>query len=325
MIKFCYDKVWLIAVVGKKESYETDSVLAKRRDIMVRSMTGYGRKVCAIDRMDITVEIRSVNHRFLDISAKIPQTILYLEEEIKQKIKEYFNRGRVEVHIHLEGGALVSRNLVVDWKLMDQYIEHLRTIKDTYHLAGEIPLEMATGISDLFQVEEVGQEFDGLSESLLETVQGACSQAYQMREKEGGELAKDLLSRVENIEKLSKWLGERRDIVIMEYRDRIINRIQDYLQGEIKEDARIIQEAALLAEKGDITEEVTRLLSHVNQFRHTLLQQSSVGRKLDFIVQEMHRETNTIGSKSNDIQISEKVVDLKSEIEKIKEQVQNIE
>ncbi|QTM99363.1 YicC family protein [Sediminibacillus dalangtanensis] len=292
---------------------------------MVWSMTGYGREVCTKDRTGITVEIRSVNHRFLDISPKIPQTMLFLEEEIKKVVKDYFSRGRVEVHIHLDGDALIKRNLTVDWELMDQYIDHLRKIKEKYHLSGDIPLEMAASHSDLFRIEEDGKEQGGLSEAVIETVERACRLVYKMRYKEGVQLAEDMLSRIENIKKLAKWLGEHRDIVIMEYRDRIINRIQGYLDEEVRDNARIIQEAALIAEKGDITEEVTRLLSHVDQFRHTILQQEAVGRKLDFILQEMLRETNTIGSKSNDVQISERIVDLKSEIEKVKEQTQNIE
>ncbi|SDL75731.1 YicC/YloC family endoribonuclease [Sediminibacillus halophilus] len=292
---------------------------------MVWSMTGYGREVCTKDRTGITVEIRSVNHRFLDISPKLPQTILFLEEEIKKVVKDYFSRGRVEVHIHLDDDALIKRNLTVDWELMDQYIDHLREIKAKYHLSGDIPLELAASHSDLFRIVENEKEQGGLSEAIIETVERACRLVYKMRDNEGSQLAEDMLSRIENIKKLAKWLGERRDIVIMEYRDRIINRIQDYLDEEVKDNARITQEAALIAEKGDITEEVTRLLSHVDQFRQTILQQEAVGRKLDFILQEMLRETNTIGSKSNDVQISERIVDLKSEIEKVKEQTQNIE
>ncbi|WP_153462530.1 YicC/YloC family endoribonuclease [Sediminibacillus terrae] len=292
---------------------------------MVRSMTGYGREVCTIDRTGITVEIRSVNHRFLDISLKIPQSLLFLEGTIKKAVKGYFSRGRVEVHIHLDEEGLMKRNLSVDWELMGQYINHLREIKERYHLSGDIPLELAAGHVELFRIEEERKEQGGLSEAIIETIERACGLVCEMRSKEGGQLAEDMLLRMENIKKLSKWLGERRDIVIMEYRDRIINRIQGYLDKDAKDDTRIIQEAALLAEKGDITEEVTRLLSHVDQFRLTILQREPVGRKLDFILQEMLRETNTIGSKSNDVQISERIVDLKSEIEKVKEQTQNIE
>ncbi|SDJ73458.1 YicC/YloC family endoribonuclease [Sediminibacillus albus] len=293
---------------------------------MVWSMTGYGREITTIGETAVTVEIRSVNHRFLDISAKMPRSLLFLEEKIKRTIKSYFQRGRVEVFINIEGGGLVKRSLTVDWTLMDQYIEHLSTIKNRYDLQGNIPLEMITGIEDIFNVQEQEHSQDELAAAIIDGVDSTCCQVYEMRRKEGSELANDMLKRIDYIRNIAKWLGERREIVIMEYRDRIVNRLQEYLQDNgINDESRMIQEAAILAEKGDITEEVTRLDSHANQFSKTIQLNEAVGRKMDFILQEMLREANTIGSKSNDIQISEWVVGLKSEIEKIKEQVQNIE
>lgn len=291
-------------------------------------MTGYGRKVITIDKTNITVEIRSVNHRFLDISTKMPRSLLVVEDAIKQEIKSHFLRGRLDVFITMEGEGFVQRKLHVDWDLIEQYVEHLKTIKERFQLSGQLSLDMMTKIEELFTIEESEQKVDSVKEALLNAVNNACIEVTEMRKTEGEQLAKDLVKRINLIENIVKMLGERRDIVIIEYRDRILKRIESYIteNKELRsEESKVYQDVALLAEKGDITEEVTRLTSHAKQFLEVLYQGDAIGRKLDFITQEMHREANTIGSKSNDVQISECVVALKSEIEKVKEQIQNVE
>lgn len=293
---------------------------------MVMSMTGYGSSKESVNNTVVTVEIRSVNHRFLDISTKMPRSLLVIEEKIKKIVQSYLHRGRVEVFITIEGEELVERNVSVNWKLMEQYISNLKEIQNRYQLQGDIPLDIVTKFEDIFTVKENDQQTSELFHVIQTSVIEACVQVCEMREKEGKELSKDLISRIQFIEDTIKLLGERRDIVIIEYRDRIKQRIQDYIKEErIDDESKILHEVALLAEKGDITEEVTRLHSHVSQFLQIVTEEGPIGRKLDFILQEMHRETNTVGSKSNDAQISQWVVSLKSEIEKIKEQVQNVE
>ncbi|MBM7571767.1 YicC/YloC family endoribonuclease [Aquibacillus albus] len=293
---------------------------------MVRSMTGYGRDVISFNNSTITVEIRSVNHRFLDISTKIPRYLIDIEEDMKKMMKNYFLRGRFDVFITIDGEGFVERNLVINWSLMDQYISHLREIKRRYQLAGEIPVDTVTQIEDLFTIQETEQESDSLKQAILTAIENASQQVLEMREKEGNELVKDLRTRIELINSTVKKLGERRDIVIIEYRERILNRLEQYLKEELRSDeSKIYQDVAVLVEKGDITEEVTRIDSHINQFLDTIKQQGAIGRKLDFILQEMLREINTIGSKSNDVLISQYVVTIKSEIEKVKEQIQNVE
>ncbi|MRH42203.1 YicC family protein [Aquibacillus halophilus] len=293
---------------------------------MVNSMTGYGRNVVHVNNTDISVEIRTVNHRFLDISTKIPRSLLVMEEQMKKVIQSFFHRGRVDIFVNIEGEGLIQRKLIVNWELMDQYITSLQEIKEKYHLNGDIPIEMVTKIEDLFTIQENEQEHDYMYDAILSAVESSSKQVAEMRSKEGQELVKDLVSRIEIIQNIVKQLGERRDIVIIEYRERIKARIEEYLNEDLTGDKfKLNQEVAMLAEKGDVTEEVTRLNSHISQFLKTISQKGPIGRKLDFILQEMHRETNTIGSKSNDVLISEWVVTLKSEIEKIKEQVQNVE
>lgn len=293
---------------------------------LVKSMTGYGTSTFNIENTSITVEIRSVNHRFLDIVPKYPRTFLFLEDKIKRIIKSYFNRGRIEIHIDMDGKGFVNKSILTDWDLMDHYMQQLQIAKDRYSLPGDIPLSMLTVLPDLMTVQENEEKPSQLQEQLLTHVEQACQQVVEMRVEEGKHLVDDIMKRVSIIRDMVLLLEGRRKAVVEEYRLRIKKRISEYVNNQISiEDGRIHQEIALLAEKGDITEELTRLHSHLDQMKELCQSDKPIGRKLDFIVQEMNREANTIGSKSNDHKIGEWTVGLKSEIEKIKEQVQNME
>ncbi|MFQ3543392.1 YicC/YloC family endoribonuclease [Halobacillus rhizosphaerae] len=293
---------------------------------MVKSMTGYGRKSLDMEGVRLNVEIRSVNHRFLDISTKLPRALLFLEEKMKSQIKESLARGRIDLFVTIEGQGLLTRKLEIDWAIVDQYISHLQDVKKRYQLTGEITIDMVTKLEHVFSVQEKEGDIDGLQTSLLAAVQESLNRVIVMRSEEGERLRKDLSSRCETIHEILHKLEERRPFVVEEYKERIRSRIEAYTREEMNPDeSRVLQEVGLLADKGDVTEELTRLNSHLQQFLNTLTIQESIGRRLDFIVQEMHREVNTIGSKSNDKQITEGVVSLKSEIEKLKEQVQNVE
>ncbi|WP_099158036.1 YicC/YloC family endoribonuclease [Virgibacillus ndiopensis] len=293
---------------------------------MVKSMTGFGRDVVHIGETTITVEIRSVNHRYLDFNTKFPSAFLFLEDRIKRVVQSYFKRGRIEIYIGIEGDGFVKRSLHTDWDLMDQYMEQIKRAKERYNLSGEIPTSIITTMPDLFSIQREEQQVDRQTESILTSIEKACSKVSEMRENEGKHLLHDILNRMETIRNTITLLHTRRESVINEYRDRIFWRINEHLDGRASiDDARMLQEIALLAEKGDITEEITRLFSHIDHFLQTTENQDAIGRKLDFILQEMHRETNTIGSKSTDPKIGEWVVSLKSDVEKIKEQIQNIE
>lgn len=289
-------------------------------------MTGYGSSTLQVEGTTITVEIRSVNHRFLDIIPKYPRTFLFLEDKMRKIIKTYFSRGRMELHIEVEGETFINRSVVADWALMDQFIEQLHTAQERYKLKGEIPISIVTQIPDLFTVQEQEQKPSEIQERLLACIEDACKQVQDMRIEEGKKLLEDILNRITAIREMILSLEGRREIVVEEYRTRINKRINDFVQDSISlDESRLIQEIALMAEKGDITEEITRLLSHLDYIEEISNHQEPIGRKFDFVLQEMNREANTIGSKSTDHMIGEWTVAIKSEIEKIKEQVQNIE
>lgn len=292
---------------------------------MVRSMTGYGSSIVSLDNAVITVEVKSVNHRFLDVQLNIPSPFMYLEEKLKERIRAFFGRGRVEVTLNIDGTGAVAKTLETDWMLLDQYMEQLKQIKARYQLTGDIPMDIILSIPELFTVRETN-DANGLSENILTCVVDACSKLLTIREDEGEKLLADINGRIHTVKELVGRLQTRRDQVIEEYRHRIYQRIETYIGDKLDMDnQRIYQEIALLAEKGDITEEITRLFSHIDHFFSTIQQDTQIGRQLDFILQEMHREINTIGSKSTDPKISEWVVSIKSEVEKMKEQIQNIE
>ncbi|MBB6452980.1 uncharacterized protein (TIGR00255 family) [Salirhabdus euzebyi] len=293
---------------------------------MVKSMTGYGRHVNSYRDTRITIEVRTVNHRFLDLSIKMPKTLLHLEDKMKKLAREYFKRGRIDVFVTIDGTGLVDKNLQVDWNLVDQYMEKINQVKDRYQLTDTVSVKDILQLDDVFFITDQEEEDASFQEILLHTCKKAMKLVAEMRSKEGEAIAYDLGSRTEGIKQIVFKLEQHREKVIEQYRDRIKQRIEEYIKNDLwDQDSRIIQEVALMAEKGDISEEVTRLFSHIDQFLLTLKKEEPIGRRLDFIVQEMHREANTIGSKSNDVNISEWVVELKSEIEKLKEQAQNVE
>lgn len=293
---------------------------------MIKSMTGYGKKTIEVGETKVHVEVRSVNHRFLDITTKIPRTLLFLEDRLKRAVKEKLSRGKVDVFVTIEGLGLFEKKIEIEWSIIDQYVQGLKQIQGRYDLTGDLSIDMVSKLENVFSEKEVEENSDVLKSALLQALEDAILQLVHMRLHEGRELFQDLQVRVEHARQYIRYIDERRPVVIEEYKERIKSRVEEYTKDYITPDeTRILQEVALLAEKGDVTEELTRLESHLVQFESTLGREEPVGRRLDFIVQEMHREVNTIGSKSNDAQVMETVVNLKSEIEKMKEQVQNVE
>ncbi len=289
-------------------------------------MTGYGKSTVEVGDKTIHVEIRSVNHRFLDITTKVPHTLLFFEERLKQVVKGRLTRGRVDIFVTFEGENSVEKKIDVNWEIVDQYLTRLKDIQRRYDLTGDISIDMVSKLDYVFSEKEMESDSDELKMALLEAVDDAVRQLVEMREKEGHELYEDLNTRIAKTRSWLDSLDERRPMVIEEYKERIRTRVEEYTKEQLRPDeTKILQEVALLAEKGDVTEELTRLQSHFIQFEDTLSMDEPVGRRLDFIVQEMHREVNTIGSKSNDGKMTEMVVNLKSEMEKVKEQVQNVE
>lgn len=323
---FCVQIWFLTTIICKIDKERNRSNYVRSVNDLLKSMTGYGNQIIQMEQYTISVEMRSVNNRFLDITLKMPRYLMYIEEQIKRQVKGYFTRGKLEIFITINGQGNIQKNLQVDFELLNQYMKSLNEMKSKYQLQGDIPVSTLVGLPEIFEVQEEEKRDEALKENILNAVEKSCQEMMIMRETEGTFLEKDILMRLEKLYDITARIEELRPQVIQEYQERITKRINAFLENVSEVDgSRITQEVAILAEKGDITEETVRLKSHIEHMRKTVKETNSVGRKLDFICQEMHREANTIGSKSTASELNRLDVMLKSEIEKIKEQVQNIE
>ncbi|WP_010282580.1 YicC/YloC family endoribonuclease [Bacillus timonensis] len=291
---------------------------------MIASMTGFGRAEKESNATYVHAELKSVNHRFCEINIRLPRQLLFLEDKIKKAIVEYVKRGRVEVFLTIEGEGLVSKTLSIDWELLDSLVASTKQIQEKYQLTDQITTQQLLSNENILSIEEKELENKEIESAVLEVIHSAARQLKQMREVEGKKLIDDIFLFLDEVEENVHIIKKYAPKVVTLYRDRIEKRIKEYVGNEFDEN-RILTEVALFAEKADISEELTRLASHIGQFRETVQANEPIGRKLDFIVQEMNRETNTIGSKANDPAIAKHVVEMKSLLEKIKEQVQNIE
>ncbi|MFS0823668.1 YicC/YloC family endoribonuclease [Bacillus sp. 1P02SD] len=291
---------------------------------MIASMTGFGRAIKESNAFSVQAELKSVNHRFCEINVRLPRQLLFLEDKIKKAIGEYVKRGRVEVFLTIEGEGLVTKTVSIDWELLEALVTSTKQIQDKYQLTDQITTGQLLSNEDILSIEEKETENQELETVVLEVIESAALQLRQMREVEGKALIEDIFLFLGQIEENIHTIKEYAPNVVSHYRDRIEKRIKEYIGNEF-DDNRILTEVALFAEKADISEELTRLESHISQFRETVQTNEPIGRKLDFIVQEMNREINTIGSKANDSLIAKHVVEMKSLLEKIKEQVQNVE
>ena len=293
---------------------------------MIKSMTGFGSEY-SDGKRNVIAEIKTVNHRYADISVKMPKRYSFAEEKIKSLIKEKVKRGKAEVSIIVENLTEEDTTVKLNTLVAGQYVNNLKELKEAYGLTGEIDIKLVATMPDVLKAVPDVENEDEAAAVIFEAVKMAVSNLDAMREVEGAKLADDLLMRGQLIRDIVKKIDARAPMVAREYTLKLQNRIKDLLgdQVDIPED-RILVEAAVFADKANITEELVRLDSHMNQLK-TILTASSepVGKKLDFLVQEMNRESNTIGSKANDMEITSLMLETKSEIEKIREQVQNIE
>ncbi|MDR0137308.1 YicC/YloC family endoribonuclease [Metabacillus idriensis] len=291
---------------------------------MVCSMTGYGRSSIGNDKLTITAEMKSVNHRFFEINVRMPRQLMSIEDKIKKVISSIINRGRVEVYITIEGESLADRFIEVDWNLLDQYVQAAASIQNRYDLHNGLQL---TDLLKLEHVIAVGEQAKGNEEihsMVFEAVQDAAEKLKEMRMAEGAHLKIDLQKQLAFLESYVSDIEKYAPHVVLRYKQRLEKKMAELSECTIDE-SRLVTEAALFADRADISEEITRIRSHLSQFRETMQKEESIGRKLDFLVQELNREANTIGSKANDKDISKCSVELKSVIERVKEQVQNIE
>ncbi|WP_017753672.1 YicC/YloC family endoribonuclease [Calidifontibacillus oryziterrae] len=293
---------------------------------MVVSMTGFGRSKKEHENFKVIVEMKSVNHRFCEITVRMPRQFLLFEDKLKKTVNQYIGRGRVDVFVTVEGEGYINRTLQVDWNLLSQYEQAVEKAKHSYKLDGSFSVEQLLNLPEVFTVNENEDGIEVLEQVLLEVTKEAAIELQNMRKIEGKALKADIVARLELIDLAVQYLIPLSADVVEKYRERLTKKMNDFLNGVYEVDeGRILTEVAIFADKADINEELTRLHSHIGQFYKIIEANESIGRKLDFLVQEMNREMNTIGSKANDVQISQKVVEMKSELEKIKEQVQNIE
>ncbi|MDO9530122.1 MAG: YicC/YloC family endoribonuclease [Syntrophales bacterium] len=295
---------------------------------MIRSMTGYGRAESALEGKKLVVEIRSLNHRNMEILFRLPGILFPLEVEIKKKISEKLFRGRVEVNVQLNSSGL---NLEYEGKfelnlpLIRNYHSLLIDLKEELGLKGEISLDMITGLKGGIVPSEIEMDMEAVWEELEKTLNHSIEALIEMRGKEGEAIYRDFLSRLDTVKKSISSVKLRTPMVLLEYKKRLSDRVKELTDGMEIDETRLCQEVAIMAEKSDITEEVVRFESHIGQFYEMLESSGAVGRKIDFLLQEMNREVNTIGSKSPDAEISYNVIEIKNEISRLREQTMNIE
>lgn len=289
-------------------------------------MTGYGRGENIKDDRKFTVEIKSVNHRYNDITIKMPRAMNYMEDTIRKKLNQCISRGKTDVYIFFETSSKEDIQLILNETLADAYIEQFKNLKDRYNLKDDISLSLISEIPDIITLKKELTNRDIIYQTLMPALEIALDEFMNLRQTEGFALKKDMLVKLENISSMVNDIKIRSPKVVEEYRDKLRFRLNEMLKNITElDESRFITEVTIFADRCSVDEELTRLSSHIEQVKNILDQKEAVGRKLDFLVQEMNREANTIASKSNDIQITQITVNLKSEIEKIREQVQNIE
>ncbi|MEJ8544482.1 YicC/YloC family endoribonuclease [Brevibacillus borstelensis] len=295
---------------------------------MVRSMTGYGRKETMYGAFRLSVEMRAVNHRFAEIIVRLPKAYGVLEEPVRKLVAEYIRRGRVEVTVSIDEAASGEAEFQINWNAAEQYVRALREMNDRFSL--DAPL----AAKDLLLLPTVlsGKETEAVKpeefcEPLLEVTREAAEDLLSMRQKEGQKLEEDISRRLGDIVSWTREIAQSAPVVVEEYRARLNQRVSEWIQGTPFEAdmQRLAQEVVFFADRSDISEEITRLESHCAQFSGLLAQSDAIGRKLDFLLQEMNREANTIAAKANNLSIQRSAIEIKTELEKMKEQIQNIE
>ena len=292
---------------------------------MIKSMTGFGRGHQVLNGRDITVEIRAVNHRYYEFSSRLPRSLGYVEDKLKTLLQGRISRGKVEVSVLINNVEAADEKITINHEIVKEYIDAMRSVKDEFGLVDDLSLSNILRIPDAFTVVKTETDEEQLWEDIRSTAEEALERFISMRENEGERMKQDVLSRLAKIE---EWVGvveTRSPMVVEDYRKRLYDKMCEVLSSTNIDENRILMEAGIFSEKTAVDEETVRLRSHIAQFRGMLESGEPVGRKLDFLVQEMNRETNTIGSKVQDIEVTRIVVDQKSEIEKIREQIQNIE
>lgn len=292
---------------------------------MVRSMTGFGRCEMNIDGRDIVVEIKSVNHRYFEFGCRLSRGYNFLEEKLKKYISQSISRGKVDVYVSISDKQDVATQITVNHNVALGYLNALRELRDVYGLIDDISVSSIAKYSDIFTVAKQQDDEEEIWSAVLQVVNGAVDKFVQMREVEGQKLQDDIMCRADKILSIVSNIENRSPQTVEEYRNRLYDKIKEVLDNADIDEQRVLTEVAIFADKVAVAEETVRLRSHFDQLSNMFANGGAIGRKLDFILQEMNRESNTIGSKCVDKDIAYMVVEIKAELEKIREQIQNIE
>ncbi len=291
---------------------------------MIKSMTGFGKYNDIMNDREYQIEVKSVNHRYLDISVKLPRQLSYLEDVIKKEVSTSIKRGKIDIFITFNNNSQEGRELKIDKDLAKTYIKEIKDISREEDIEPTIDFVELLKLPDVLNLK-YNQEDEQIKQEVIGVLKVAINQLVKMRSEEGNKIYDDLMKRIDTVESKIIKISEKSTGLIQEYVVKLEGRVKEILQTEEIDKSRIAQEVVIYADKSSIEEEITRLKSHISQFRNLLQSNEAVGKKLDFIIQEMNRETNTIGSKSNCLDITNNVIDIKTELEDIREQIQNIE
>ena len=292
---------------------------------MIKSMTGYGRYQETVDGMDITVEVKSVNHRYYEYSSRVPRAYGFLDERLKSHVQNYISRGKVDVYVWIETVDSPGSEVCINHSLAESYVNALKELSDKYGLKNDLAAYELAKFPEVLTVKKEAEDEDAIWQSVCVVADKALERFVEMREAEGKALRNDILNRADTILKAVEFVEERSPVTVREHMMKVEARMRELLSGAAVDEQRLLTEAAIYADKIAVAEETVRIRSHLEQLKSFLDSSEPVGRKLDFLVQEINREANTIGSKCQDVELARVVIDIKAEIEKIREQIQNIE
>ena len=291
---------------------------------MIKSMTGYGRSTLEENLREYQVEIKSVNHKYCDINIRMPRSISYLEDEIRKAITSKIKRGKIDVFITYDNYSEEGKSIQINKEIAKVYIRSLKELAKEENINANIEVTEITRLPDVLAIKN-NEDEDKIKQELTITVNSAIDKLIEMRKVEGQKMAQDIMDRIDKINSKIKEISELSTGLIDEYVVKLETRIQELLKTEEIDKSRLAQEVVIYADKCSVQEEITRLDSHIAQFKELINLDTAIGKKLDFLIQEMNRETNTIGSKANNLEITNRVIDIKTELEDIREQIQNIE
>ncbi len=292
---------------------------------MIKSMTGFGRCEITENNRKFTVEMKSVNHRYLDVNIKMPKKLNFFESAIRGELKNYISRGKVDVFIAYEDLTEENTSIRYNKQVAGEYLKYLKEMSEEFGLEDDVRVSTLSRYPEVFTMEEVTVDEEELWKTLQKAIRNAAEGFVETRIVEGGHLRDDLIAKLDGMIKLVDFIAERSPQIIAEYRNKLADKVQDLLGDVQVDENRLLTEVTIFADKVCVDEELVRLRSHIETTKKTLMEGGSIGRKLDFIAQEMNREANTTLSKSNDLEISNCAIELKTEIEKVREQIQNIE